>query len=189
MNGTNRPDGVREMVKMALLMAMNCVSAYVIIPLPFSLSPISLQTVFVNLLGFLLTPRQVLITMCAYLLMGLAGLPVFTGGTAGPVFTGGTAGPGKLFGPTGGYIFGFLVAALIISWLRGNNYGFKRCAFLGVVIGIPVIYLLGVAQLKFITGIGWEEAVVTGALPFIPMDIVKCIAAAYITAPIAGADG
>lgn len=98
MNGTNRPDGVREMVKMALLMAMNCVSAYVIIPLPFSLSPISLQTVFVNLLGFLLTPRQVLITMCAYLLMGLAGLPVFTGGTAGP---------GKLFGPTGGYIFGF----------------------------------------------------------------------------------
>ena len=56
MNGTNRPDGVREMVKMALLMAMNCVSAYVIIPLPFSLSPISLQTVFVNLLGFLLTP-------------------------------------------------------------------------------------------------------------------------------------
>ena len=82
MNGTNRPDGVREMVKMALLMAMNCVSAYVIIPLPFSLSPISLQTVFVNLLGFLLTPRQVLITMCAYLLMGLAGLPVFTGGRA-----------------------------------------------------------------------------------------------------------
>ena len=74
MNGTNRPDGVREMVKMALLMAMNCVSAYVIIPLPFSLSPISLQTVFVNLLGFLLTPRQVLITMCAYLLMGLAGV-------------------------------------------------------------------------------------------------------------------
>ena len=150
MNGTNRPDGVREMVKMALLMAMNCVSAYVIIPLPFSLSPISLQTVFVNLLGFLLTPRQVLITMCAYLLMGLAGLPVFTGGTAGP---------GKLFGPTGGYIFGFLVAALIISWLRGNNY------------------------------IGWEEAVVTGALPFIPMDIVKCIAAAYITAPIQRAIG
>lgn len=180
MNGTNRPDGVREMVKMALLMAMNCVSAYVIIPLPFSLSPISLQTVFVNLLGFLLTPRQVLITMCAYLLMGLAGLPVFTGGTAGP---------GKLFGPTGGYIFGFLVAALIISWLRGNNYGFKRCAFLGVVIGIPVIYLLGVAQLKFITGISWEEAVITGALPFIPMDVVKCIAAAYITAPIQRAIG
>lgn len=117
--------------------------------------------------------------MCAYLLMGLAGLPVFTGGTAGP---------GKLFGPTGGYIFGFLVAALIISWLRGNNYGFKRCAFLGVVIGIPVIYLLGVAQLKFITGIGWEEAVVTGALPFIPMDVVKCIAAAYITAPHSKSD-
>ena len=86
-------DGTRDMVKMALLMAMNCVSAYVIIPLPFSLSPISLQTVFVNLLGFLLTPRQVVIAMSAYLLMGLVGIPVFTGGASGP---------GKLFGPTGG---------------------------------------------------------------------------------------
>ena len=116
MNGTNRPDGVREMVKMALLMAMNCVSAYVIIPLPFSLSPISLQTVFVNLLGFLLTPRQVLITMCAYLLMGLAGLPVFTGGTAGP---------GKLFGPTGGYIFGFMLTALCY-WLCDSGRCYRH---------------------------------------------------------------
>ena len=157
------------MVKMALLMAMNCVSAYVIIPLPFSLSPISLQTVFVNLLGFLLTPRQVVIAI--------------------PVFTGGASGPGKLFGPTGGYIFGFMAAAFVISWLRGNNYGFKRCAFLGVVVGIPVIYLFGVAQLNLLTGIGWEKAIITGALPFIPMDIVKCVAAAYITAPVQRAIG
>ena len=173
-------DGTRDMVKMALLMAMNCVSAYVIIPLPFSLSPISLQTVFVNLLGFLLTPRQVVIAMSAYLLMGLAGIPVFTGGASGP---------GKLFGPTGGYIIGFMAAAFVISWLRGNNYGFKRCAFLGVVVGIPVIYLFGVAQLNLLTGIGWEKAIITGALPFIPMDIVKCVAAAYITAPVQRAIG
>lgn len=65
MNGTNRPDGVREMVKMALLMAMNCVSAYVIIPLPFSLSPISLQTVFVNLLAFCLRRGRCLLP-CAH---------------------------------------------------------------------------------------------------------------------------
>ena len=75
------------------------------------------------------------------------------------------------------------MAALIISWLRGNNYGFKRCAFLGVVIGIPVIYLLGVAQLKFITGIGWEEAVVTGALPFIPMQTWKPLPRSISAAP------
>lgn len=180
MSGTNSPDNVRETVKMALLMAMNCVSAYIIIPLPFSMSPISLQTVFVNLLGFLLTPRQVLITMCAYFLMGLIGIPVFTGGSSGP---------GKLFGPTGGYIFGFLAAALLISWLRGNNYSFKRCALLGVIVGIPVIYLFGVAQLKLITGISWPAAVLSGALPFIPMDIVKVIAAAYIAAPIQRAIG
>ena len=58
-----------------------------------------------------------------------------------------------------------------------------------MVVGIPVIYLFGVAQLNLLTGIGWEKAIITGALPFIPMDIVKCVAAAYITAPVQRAIG
>ena len=70
-----------EMTKIALLVAMNCVSAYIIIPLPFSMSPIALQTMFVNLVAFLLTPRQTFMTMFVYILIGLAGIPVFTGGT------------------------------------------------------------------------------------------------------------
>ena len=89
-----------EMTRLALLVAMNCVSAYIIIPLPFSLSPIALQTLIVNLVGFLLPPKQAFITMLIYILVGLIGIPVFTGGTAGPA---------KLFGPTGGYIFGFIL--------------------------------------------------------------------------------
>ncbi len=164
-----------EMTKMALLIAMNCVSAYIIIPLPFSMSPIALQTMFVNLLAFLLTPRQTFLAMVAYLLIGLAGIPVFTGGTAGP---------GKLFGPTGGYIFGFAVAAVIISWLRGQEYSFKKYALISIGIGIPVIYLFGAVQLKFITGMDWAAAIMTGVLPFIPLDIVKCLGAVFLAGPI-----
>lgn len=164
-----------EMTKMALMVAMNCVSAYIIIPLPFSLSPLALQTLIVNLTGYVLNAKQAFMTMLAYLLVGLAGVPVFTGGSAGP---------GKLFGPTGGYIIGFLVTAVFLAYFKGEKYNFKRYALLGCVIGIPLIYVFGVVQLKLITGMGWDKAILTGALPFIPLDIVKCLAAAVIAGPI-----
>lgn len=164
-----------EMTKMALMVAMNCVSAYIIIPLPFSLSPIALQTLIVNLTGYVLNAKQAFMTMLVYLLVGLAGVPVFTGGSAGP---------GKLFGPTGGYIIGFLFTAVFLAYFRGEKYSFKRYALLGCVIGIPLIYVFGVVQLKLITGMGWDKAILTGALPFIPLDIVKCLAAAVIAGPI-----
>lgn len=164
-----------EMTKMALMVAMNCVSAYIIIPLPFSLSPLALQTMIVNLTGYVLNAKQAFMTMLVYLLVGLAGVPVFTGGSAGP---------GKLFGPTGGYIIGFLFTAVFLAYFRGEKYNFKRYALLGYVIGIPLIYVFGVVQLKLITGMGWDKAIMTGALPFIPLDIVKCLAAAVIAGPI-----
>lgn len=164
-----------EMTKMALMVAMNCVSAYIIIPLPFSLSPLALQTMIVNLTGYVLNAKQAFMTMLVYLLVGLAGVPVFTGGSAGP---------GKLFGPTGGYIIGFLATAVFLAYFKGEKYNFKRYALLGCVIGIPLIYVFGVVQLKLITGMGWDKAIMTGALPFIPLDIVKCLAAAVIAGPI-----
>ena len=164
-----------EMTKMALMVAMNCVSAYIIIPLPFSLSPIALQTLIVNLTGYVLNAKQAFMTMLVYLLVGLAGVPVFTGGSAGP---------GKLFGPTGGYIIGFLFTAVFLAYFKGEKYSFKRYALLGCVIGIPLIYVFGVVQLKLITGMGWDKAIMTGALPFIPLDMVKCLAAAVIAGPI-----
>lgn len=164
-----------EMTKMALMVAMNCISAYIIIPLPFSLSPIALQTLIVNLTGYVLNAKQAAMTMIAYLLVGLAGVPVFTGGTAGP---------GKLFGPTGGYLFGFLFAAVFLAATRGEKYSFKRYALLGCLVGIPLIYLPGYLQLKLVTGMDWYKAFMIGVLPFIPLDIVKCCAAAFLAGPI-----
>lgn len=171
----NSANKTLEMTRLALLIAMNCISAYLIIPLPFSQSPIALQTLIVNLVAFLLTPKQAFITMFAYILIGLIGIPVFTGGTAGPA---------KIFGPTGGYIWGFLVAAVLIAWLKGKTYNFKRFALVGIVLGIPVIYLLGAIQLKLLTAMTWEAVVVTGVLPFIPLDIVKCLVAVIIARPL-----
>ena len=175
MNSESSLNKTREMTKMALMIAILCISNYLIIPLPFSMSPIALSTMIVNLNGMVLDVKQCLTSLMAYLLIGLAGVPVFTGGSAGP---------GKLFGPTGGYIIGWVVAAVLIAYLRSKEYSFKQYAFLGIVISIPVIYLFGVVQLQYLTQMGWSKALLTGALPFIPMDIVKAVAAAYLAGPI-----
>lgn len=175
MSRTRPASKAAEMTKIALLVAMNCVSAYIIIPLPFALSPIAMQPFIVNLVGFLMTPKQAFMTMLVYILVGLAGIPVFTGGTAGP---------GKLFGPTGGYILGFLVAVTAISLLKGRGYSFMRYALIGVCVGIPIIYGMGVAQLMLLTGMDLTEAFMVGVLPFAPLDIVKVAGAAWLAGPI-----
>ncbi|MDO4179252.1 MAG: biotin transporter BioY [Phascolarctobacterium sp.] len=164
----------RELTKMALMIAINCISAYLIIPLPWSLSPIALQTCIVTLTGYLLKPKQAFITMAVYILVGLAGIPVFTGGTAGP---------GKLFGPTGGYIFGFVVAATVISYFKPEKYNFTKYAMIGL-IGIPIIYIPGVIQLMALTKMDIMKAFMVGAVTFIPLDIVKVFAAAYLAGPL-----
>lgn len=171
----NKGTKTTMLTRLALLIALNCISAYIIIPIPFSQSPIALQTLVVNLVAFLLPPKQACLTMLVYIGIGLIGVPVFTGGTAGP---------GKMFGPTGGYIWGYVVAVGLIAWMKGNYYQFKRFAAAAIVLGIPSIYLLGVIQLKLVTGMPWEAAVMSGVLPFIPLDIVKCVAAAALARPI-----
>ena len=137
-----------RLTHIALLIAMNCISAYLIIPLPFSQSPLALQTLIVNLVAFLLPPKDAAITMLAYIGIGLIGVPVFTAGTSGP---------GKMFGPTGGYIWAY---------------------------GIPIIYLGGAIQLHFVTEMPWAAVITSGVLPFIPLDIVKSILAAILAKPL-----
>lgn len=161
----------RELTKISLLVAMNCVSAYIIIPLPFSMSPLALQTLVVNMVALLLTPRQAFLTMLVYLLLGLAGVPVFTGGTAGP---------GKLFGPTGGYIWAFLPAVAVMAWAKGKEYDFWRYILVTTLIGMPMIYFFGVLQLMFLTGMNWWQAVVMGVLPFVIGDVAKAVCAVFL---------
>lgn len=85
-----------------------------------------------------------------------------------------------MFGPTGGYIWAYVAAAFLISYLKGPVYSFKRYAAVAIIIGIPVIYLGGVMQLKLVTGMPWSAAILTGALPFIPLDIVKALCAVLL---------
>lgn len=161
----------KDMTKMALCVAILCVTSFLVIPLPFTPIVISLHTIAVNIIGLILTPMQAGVTVLIYLLMGLIGLPVFSAGTAGP---------GKLFGPTGGYYFGFLFAVIAISFLRGKKISMKRYAIVSILVGIPIQHVCAVLGMCMHNGGDVMAAFVAVSLPFLVGDIVKCVMASMV---------
>ena len=162
---------IANMTKIALCVAALCVSSYLVIPLPFTPIVLSAHTIVVNLIGLILPPLSAACTLITYLIMGLIGLPVFSGGTSGP---------GKLFGPTGGFYFGFLVAVIVISLLKGKKNQFGRFALVTICAGIPIQHLFGILFMCFYNGFNIPSAFLTVSLPFIPGDILKALLSSLI---------
>ncbi len=171
MNTRGKKLDTSSMTRIALLIAVLSVSSYLVIPLPFTPIVLSMHTVMVNLIGLMLKPRHAAYTICIYLLLGLMGVPIFSGGTAGP---------GKLFGPTGGFYFGFLFAVIAISMLKGKKNKFIRYAIVTIGVGLPIQHLFAILFMCFYNGFNIQAAVLTVSLPFIPGDIIKCILASML---------
>ena len=156
-------------VGFALLTALG---AQVRIPLPFTPVPLSLQTFAVLLAGLALGGGLGALSQAVYVALGTLGAPVFAGG----------AGTAWLFGPTGGYLMGFVLAALLVGQLsRALDARHRPWRLLGVLAaGIVAVYVPGVIWLALVTGMGLGKAVVVGALPFVPGDVLKALLAATI---------
>jgi len=158
------------MTLISLFAALTAVGAFISIPLyPV---PLSLQTLFTLLAGMTLGSVMGASSQIIYVLLGVIGLPVFAGFKAGI---------GILFGPTGGFLFGFIISAYVIGRIietikEKNIFYYLLAGFAGTVI----IYFIGVTQLSLVTGIGIKKALLIGALPFLPGDILKIIAASFI---------
>jgi biotin transport system substrate-specific component len=153
----------------SLFVALIAVGAFIAIPI--GPVPIVLQNLFVLLAGLLLGPVWGLACVAVYLIIGLAGLPVFAGGTSGL---------GKLFGPTGGYLLGYLPCVFITASVsRGLG---KKPVFdiLAMVLGSLIVYATGVPWLKAVTGMSLEKAVMAGMVPFLIGDALKIMAAAFL---------
>ena len=166
---------LRKMVFASLFAALTAAGAYIQIPIPFSPVPVTLQVFFVLLAGSMLKSKWGSLSMVVYTLLGVAGLPVFAGGSSGI---------GVLLGPTGGYIFGFILAAYLTGKLseKAESTGKSRLVVnaLNMSAGVLVIYALGVSQLMLVAEIGLGTALTLGAIPFLPGEIVKTTVAAYI---------
>lgn len=156
---------------MAVCVAIICVAAYIAFPIPFTTVPFTCQGLAMLLAAFLLTPKQTFIVMVVYVLLGAIGLPVFAGGGSGV---------GTLISPAGGYLWGFIVAYPVSSYLKGAHNTLSRYIVAGLV-SIPIVYIFGIAMLCATMKLGIWQALVVGAFPFIPGDIVKVIVAGYIS--------
>ncbi len=160
----------RKMILTGLFAALTAVGAFIIIPLPFSPVPVTLQTFFTLLAGIILGPGYGALSQLIYIFLGGIGLPVFAGGTGGFQV---------LVGPTAGFLWGFVLAAYIVG-LMVKNHSTLRVNILAMLAGLIVIYIPGMFVLKLVAGLSIYKAFLVGVLPFIPGDIVKIVVAGIL---------
>jgi biotin transport system substrate-specific component len=147
------------------------------VQVPFWPVPMTMQTFVVLIIAAAYGARLGGITLLAYLAEGAVGLPVFAKG----------GGLGYLAGPTGGYLVGFLIAAVVVGWLADRGYGRAMLTTLvAFLIGEAIIFALGVGWLASIVGL--DKAIAGGLVPFIPAEALK-VALACVLLPLAWRTG
>jgi len=139
------------------------VSSQIAFYLPFTPVPITGQTFAVLLMGAVLGSRRGGLSLALYVLEGVLGLPVFAGGTGGMAV---------LFGPTAGYLIGFIPAAILVGYLSEKGFDRNRIPmFFALLLGLAVIYLFGVIRL--LSFVGNEKVFLFGVAPFLVGDLLK----------------
>jgi biotin transport system substrate-specific component len=138
------------------------------IQIPVEPVPFTFQTIVVLIAGAFLGKFDGALSQVLYVASGAVGLPVFAGGTFGIA---------KLFGPTGGYLIGFVVSAFFIGWLIEYSKKFWWVVF-SMFLGSIIILLLGTIQLNFVLFNDWTKSFKAGFLIFSWWDILKIFVAA-----------
>ncbi|MCC5910954.1 MAG: biotin transporter BioY [Clostridiaceae bacterium] len=155
---------IRDITYSALFAALIGIGAYISIPLPFTPVPITAQTLVVMLAGGILTTKQGLLSGVVYILLGIIGVPVFAGGSAGI---------GIIAGPTGGFLLSWPLAMVVISILRGKNNHWIPLGIANLIGGIGVIYILGIPWFISVTAMDLQQSIALAVLPYIPGDLIK----------------
>lgn len=155
---------VKQLALVGLMSAIICILGPFALYIPISPVPISLGFLAIYFVMMVLGLKLGTLSVVIYILLGLVGLPVFTG------FTGG---PGKLLGPTGGYIIGYIFLALICGFFVDKWNGRLLPCVVGMLLGTAVCYLFGSFWLSFQAGYTLPQALMAGAIPYIPGDLIK----------------
>ena len=170
MINTNVNANLKYYILAALFAAVTAVCSWISVPLPFTPVPVNLATLAVFISGGLLGPKYGLMAECVYVLCGGFGLPVFAG------FRGG---PSVLAGPTGGYIIGFIVMAVIAGLVIDNCHK-PWVQLIGMIVGTIVCYLFGTIWFCIVADYTFKAALAVCVIPFIPADLVKMVIAMII---------
>ena len=166
---TEKKFSITQIAVIGVMTAVICILA------PFSLPigpvPISFTNLAIYIALYVLGMRRGTISYLIYLLIGLVGVPVFSG------FTGG---PQKLFGPTGGYLIGFIPMAVIAGIVIDKCMKKWYFCLLAMIAGTWVCYLFGTAWLAFQANMTFKAALAAGVIPFIIEDLIKMVLALLI---------
>lgn len=164
---------VRAICFIGMFTAITAILSIATIPTPWGV-PFTLQTFAMALSGLVLGKKYGTISTVLYVLLGLIGVPVYAGMSAGP---------GVLFGVTGGYIFGFVLMTFFCG-LGIEFEGKKKGVFFTMlfsIIGLACCHILGIIQLKVVAQMGWGAAAMAGTVPYLVKDILSVVAA-YLVA-------
>jgi biotin transport system substrate-specific component len=177
----------KDLVLVALFTAMIIVLGLIPpVPVPWVPVPITLQTFGVMLAGLILGPWRGGLVVLTYVLIAMLGIPVLPGGRAGLAV---------LAGPTGGFLLGMILGAVITGWLAGTlprgqmahtQQGWKaaapqvlRCWVASVIGGLLVVYAVGIPWLATVTGMGLNKAA-WAVIVFLPGDLLKALVASIV---------
>lgn len=162
----------RDVLLVAGGAALTAVAAQLAFTMPWTPVPYTFQTFAVLLVGTALGSMRGALSMLFYVLIGAAGLPVFSQASGG--FT-------HLLGFTGGYLVAFIVAAALVGRLAEDRWDRTpmRAALL-MLVGTLVIYAIGVPVLAMTFPMDFGRALDLGALVFVPWDVAKVVAAALL---------
>ncbi|MGM9613738.1 MAG: biotin transporter BioY [Butyricicoccus sp.] len=160
----------RQLCYTALFAALTAVCSQLVIPTPWMI-PISMSTLAVFLSGALLGPKWGTLAQAVYLLLGLAGVPVFAG------FRGGFQ---VLAGPTGGYLIGYLAAAALTGLLVSRVRTRWMPPF-AMVVGLAACYAFGTAWFMVLNQTAFGAALSLCVLPYLPGDAIKIAVASVLT--------
>lgn len=158
---------IRNITEIGLFTAIIVISSWIFIPFPI---PFTLQTIGVMLCACCLGAFKGSVAVAAYIVLGIVGVPVFSG------FSGGVA---HLFGMTGGYILGFIPAVIVTGLImRGNTTNSKKITFLSISVGNIICYIFGACYYSviYVNSSFWEGmyvSLVTCVVPYIIPDIAK----------------
>jgi biotin transport system substrate-specific component len=162
----------RNLVLTALFASLTVIFSAISIPIPLSPVPFSLSVVAIFLAGALLPKNQAALAQIVYLLLGIAGLPVFSEMRGGL---------GIIAGPTGGYLIAYPVMAWLIAFLieKINKRNFA-VYFFSMAVGLFLLYTVGTVWLSFAAQLPFAAALSAGVLPFVVFDLVKAVLASFL---------
>lgn len=163
---------LKRIIIISMFSSMLVVSVLLLPPIlvPIVLVPLTLQLFVVVLIGYVLKPVDAFISIMIYVILGAFGLPVFSQNQGGL---------SVILGPTGGFIMMFPIIGLLISMFKSKNKNITRDLFIGILIGIVILYIAANLWLSYVLNLNFIQGLIP-LLIFIPVDIIKILLAYMI---------